>query len=396
MINNYTLYNPAKMFFGKGVEEKVGEVVKSYGATKVLLHYDGSEFVKPHVEKAKQRLLAAGLAVYELGGVVANPKLSLMKEGCRMVKENDIDFILAVGGGSTMDSAKYIACGTYYDGELWDHPKFKPITSKVIKHGCIVTMTGTGSETSAGAVWRDDTCTPEKKTFVMASELKFDFAMVNPEVNYTLPAFQTAAGAFDIMSHQMEQYFCAPEDTTYYHESFEAIINEVMRSVRVALKDPTNYSARANLARMAYAGDTVTPGIMGGACVHNLEKPITGIYHRTHGEVLAVFFPYWIKYCYEHDMKKELFIRLCVKCFNAKANYANPDEIIEEGVNNLKYFIKEIGLSTTLKEIGVTDDSKFDECAQYGVDGGTDGYIGRGIKLYKQDIINIYNMALKG
>ena len=152
MINNYTLYNPAKMFFGKGVEEKVGEVVKSYGATKVLLHYDGSEFVKPHVEKAKQRLLAAGLAVYELGGVVANPKLSLMKEGCRMVKENDIDFILAVGGGSTMDSAKYIACGTYYDGELWDHPKFKPITTKVIKHGCIVTMTGTGSETSAGAV----------------------------------------------------------------------------------------------------------------------------------------------------------------------------------------------------------------------------------------------------
>lgn len=141
----------------------------------------------------------AGLTVFELGGVVPNPKVSLMKEGCKLVRENNIDFLLAVGGGSTMDSAKYIACGAYYEGDLWDHPKFAPINTPVLKHAVIVTMPGTGSEVGTAAVWRDDTVTPERKTCVFANEMRFDFVYINPELTFTLPPFQTAAGCFDII-----------------------------------------------------------------------------------------------------------------------------------------------------------------------------------------------------
>lgn len=393
MLNDYVQYNPSKIFFGKNVEDNIGKEVRKDGGTRVLIHYDAGDFIKPLIKKVRKNLEDEGLTVFELGGVVPNPKISLMKQGCQLVRDNNIDFVLAVGGGSTMDSAKYIACGTYYNGDIWNHPKFAPITTKVLKHAVIVTMPGTGSDVSTAAVWRDDTTAPEKKTCVFAEEMRFDFVMLDPVLTYTLPKFQTAAGCFDIISHSMEDYFCAPTDVEFYLAAYEGVINEVKKNVKICLTDPTNYTARANICRVAYVPleDVIISGSKHGYCVHNLEKPMTATYHRTHGEMLAIMFPAWFKYCYKKNIP--LFTRICVNCFNARMDYEHPENTIMEGITNMEHFIQDIGLPTRLSQIGI-DDSKFEYCADYAVAGGTDGYIGMGIKCFKDDILNIYKLAL--
>ena len=393
MIQDYIQYNPNKIIFGKGVEEKVADEILNNGGSKVLIHYDAGDFIIPLIKRIRELLEEKNIEVFELGGVVPNPKLSLMKKGCEIVRENNIDFILAVGGGSTMDSSKYIACGAYYDKELWDHPKFQKIETPIIKHGVIVTMPGTGSEVSTAAVWRDDTTNPERKTCVFANEMRFDFVLINPELTYTLPAFQTAAGCFDIISHSMEDYFCAPDDAEFYLSAYEGVIKDVMKNVKIAIKEPNNYVARANISRCSYIPleDIILSGSSHGYCVHNLEKPMTATYHRTHGEMLAILFPAWFKVMYEKNIP--LFTRLSVNCFGAKMDYANPINTIQEGINNLEHFIKDIGLPTRLSEIGI-DDKDFEDCANYAIEGGTDGYIGMGIKCYKEDILKIYHTAL--
>lgn len=393
MIRDYIQYNPSKIIFGREAEKNTAAEIKQLGGTRVLIHHDAGEFINPLIQRLHKQLEKEGLTVFELGGVVPNPLVSLMRKGCKMVRDNNIDFVLAVGGGSTMDSAKYIACGAYYDGELWDHPKFQPITTPVLKKGVIVTMPGTGSDVSTAAVWRDDSYSPERKTCVFADEMRFDFAIINPEITFTLPAFQTAAGCFDIIQHSMEDYFCAPGDSEFYLSAYEGVINDVMKNVKIALKEPTNYCARANIARVAYVPleDVIISGSTHGYCVHNLEKPMTGTYHRTHGEMLAIMTPAWMKYCYKMNMP--LFLRLCIKCFGAKMDFEHPEHAIFEGIENLENFLLSIGLPTRLSQIGITD-KDFEYCANLAVSGTPDGFIGVGIKLYKQDIIEVYKLAL--
>lgn len=392
MLNDYVQCNPEKIIFGRGCEKDVGKEVKAVGASRVLVHYDAGDFIRPLVARIRGYLEEEGLEVFGLGGVVPNPKVSLMREGCRLVREKGIDFVLAVGGGSTMDSSKYIACGAYYPGELWDHPKFAPITSRVLKHGVVVTMPGTGSDVSTAAVWRDDTCDPERKTCVFANEMRFDLAFIDPELTYTLPAFQTAAGCFDIISHAMEDYFCAPDGVEFYLSAYEGVINEVMRNLSVALRVPDDYAARANICRVAYVPleDVIISGQVHGYCVHNLEKPMTGAFHRTHGEMLAILFPAWMRYCHRRNMP--LFTRLCVRCFGAKMNYEDPENTVDEGIRNLEHFIEDVGLSTRLSQVGIGEEA-FGRCADIAIETAGVGYIGSAIRLDKEDIVNIYRLA---
>lgn len=393
MINNYVQHNPNRIIFGKDSEKQVANEIIALGCTKVLLHFDDGDFILPLVNHISEMLEMVDIKCYRLGGVKPNPKVSLMKEGCKIVKDNNIDFILAIGGGSTMDSAKYIACGTYYDGDIWYHEKFKPISTTVIKHGVVVTMPGTGSEVSTAAVWRDDTIEPNKKTCVFAKEMRFDFAIINPTFTFTLPNFQTAAGCFDIISHSIEDYFCAPESSEFYLATYEAIINDVIKNVRIVLKQPYNYTARANISRVAYVplNDVISCGAQRGYSFHNIEKPMTGLYHRTHGEMLAIIVPAWMKYNFKKNIP--LFTRLAVNCFNAKMDYENHESTIQEGINNLENFLTEIGLPTRLKQIGI-DDSNFDVCANMAIDTAKNDYVGLGIKLTKQEIISTYKLAL--
>ena len=392
MLVDFVHQTTEKIIFGKGAEDNVAAEVKAYGGTKVLIHYDAGDFILPLIARIRENLEAAGLEVFELGGVVPNPKLSLMKEGCELVREHGIDFVLAVGGGSTMDSTKYIACGAHYEGDIWNHPGFVPIKTPVLPHGVVVTMPGTGSDVSTAAVWRDDTCDPERKTCVFAREMRFDFAIINPELTYTLPPFQTAAGCFDIMSHSMEDYFCVPEGVEFALGAYEAVINQVMISAKAALADPCDYTARANICRVAYVplDDSLSSGIDRGYCVHNLEKPMTGTFHRTHGEMLAVLFPAWMRYC--KHMNMPLFTRLAVRCFGAKMDYANPGATIDEGIRNLEHFIEDVGLPTRLSQIGITEEC-FGAMADLAIEQSVNDYIGKGIKLYRDDIVKVYELA---
>lgn len=392
MLGDYVQYNPEKIVFGRNCEDRVAQEIAALGCSRVLIHYDLGDFIHPLVEKVVRLLEAAGMTVFKLGGVEPNPKVSLMKRGCEIVRENDIDFVLAVGGGSTMDSAKYIACGAYYDGDIWNHPKFAPITTRVLRHGVVVTMPGTGSDVSTAAVWRDDTGESERKTCVFAREMRFDFAFIDPALTFTLPPFQTAAGCFDIISHSMEDYFCAPGDVEFYLSAYEGVINEVKKSLPIALAEPDNYAARANICRVAYVPleDVITCGVTRGYCVHNLEKPMTGTFHRTHGEMLAILFPAWIKYCYRRNLP--LFTRLSVNCFGARMDYEHPERTVFEGVANMESFIKSIGLPTRLSEVGITSDG-FELCADLAIETSDEDYIGSAIRLYRQDIVNVYRLA---
>ena len=393
MLQNYVQYNPQKIIFGKGTETEVGKEVAQYGKT-CLVHYDGGDYIMPLIERIRKSLEDAGVTVYELGGVEPNPKLSLAHKGMDMVREHDIDFVLAVGGGSTMDSAKFIAVGAYYDGDLWNHPRFAPIHTKIVPHGVVVTLPGTGSEVSTAAVLRNDEVDPEQKGCFFANEFRFDFAIINPELTYTLPPKQTAAGAFDIIAHAMEDFFADTQDVHYMPATCEAVINEVMKNVRIALKDPTNYAARANLSRVAYVPleDIETSGVPYFFCAHNIEKPVTGTYHQTHGLMLAIIMPAWMKYAYKRNIPQ--FTRLCVNCFGAKMDYMNPERTILEGIRNLENFIEEIGLPTRLSQIGI-DDSQFEFMADLAVNGDHEnGFVGMAIKMYYQDIINVYRIAL--
>ncbi len=392
MLNDYVQYNPGKIVFGRDCEDHVAEEIAALGCSRVLVHYDLGDFITPLVDKIVLQLEGAGMTVFKLGGVEPNPKLSLMRRGCEMARDNDVDFVLAVGGGSTMDSSKYIACGTYYDGDIWDHPTYAPIETPVLRHGVVVTMPGTGSEVSTAAVWRDDTSEPERKTCVFAKEMRFDFAFVDPILTYTLPPFQTAAGCFDIMAHSMEDYFCAPDDVEFYLAAYEGVINEVKRSLPVALERPDDYAARANICRVAYVPleDVITCGVTRGYCVHNLEKPMTGTFHRTHGEMLAILFPAWMRYC--HDRNLPLFTRLSVNCFGAQMDYAHPERTVMEGIANLERFIRSVGLPTRLSEVGITSES-FEYCADLAIESSGEDYIGSAIRLYRQDIIEVYRLA---
>lgn len=392
MLSDYVQYSPGKIVFGRNCEDRVAQEIAALGCSRVLVHYDLGDFIKPLIEKIVRQLTDAGMAVFELGGVEPNPKVSLMRRGCDLVRENDVDFVLAVGGGSTMDSSKYIACGAYYDGDLWDHPKFAPIESRVLRHGVVVTMPGTGSEVSTAAVWRDDTSEPERKTCVFAREMRFDFAFIDPVLTFTLPPFQTAAGCFDIISHSMEDYFCAPDDVEFYLAAYEGVINEVKRSLPVVLERPDDYAARANICRVAYVPleDVITCGVNRGYCVHNLEKPMTGTFHRTHGEMLAILFPAWMRYCYERNLP--LFTRLCVNCFGARMDYAHPERTVLEGIANLEAFIRSVGLPTRLSEVGITSES-FEYCANLAIEMSDEDYIGSAIRLYHDDIVSVYRLA---
>ena len=391
-LQNYVHGEHTKVFFGKGVENEVGKEVAKHSKN-VLLHYDGADFIKPLVERVRKSLQDANVEIFELGGVQANPCLSLCIKGMEMVREHNIGFILSVGGGSTMDSGKMISLGSYYEGDLVAYQNFSHVDTPVVPNGGIITLPGTGAETSSAAVFRDDTKPEGRKYCFFCPQFMPTFAFINPELTYTLPARQTACGAFDMINHCMEDYFTSTEDADLLLGFAETTVNTIMKNVRIALQDPTNYAARANLCQSAYMPmGCMTLGTVSNWCMHNIEKPVTAMYHQTHGEVLAIIAPSWMEYTYKSNLP--LYTRFCVNCLGAKMDYENPENTVKEGIQNLRNFIKEIGLRTRLSELGVTED-KFEELADTAVFGDREnGFVGMVTKMYFNDIINIYKMAL--
>lgn len=396
MLNNFNYKVKTELIFGKDADAQVGEAVARYGK-KCMIHYDGGAYIEPLICKVKESLQAAGVEVIELSGVLPNPRFSLIRKGMEICKAEDVDFVLAVGGGSVMDSSKMIAVGTYLEGDVWNELGNGEMTHRILPHGVITTLAGTGSEFSAAAmILNDELESPVKKGF-FHPELCFDFAIANPELLYTLPPRQTAAGSMDIISHSMENYFSSTQNAYLLDGVLETVIRTVMKEAKVTLAEPDNFDARANLllsSYMAMSGLHI-PATIGDWVVHNIEKPLTNLYGGTHGVNLGILTLAWLKYSHGRDIPK--FEQWAVNCMGAKRDIYDPEKTIADGINIFENWLKQMGLPTHLSEIGIGSE-KFEEAAELAlfVAGfkGREGYIGRVTKLTFDQILDVYQLAL--
>ncbi|MFA5014034.1 MAG: iron-containing alcohol dehydrogenase [Actinomycetota bacterium] len=386
-MNNFTFRMPTKIIFGKDTESQVGTEAARYG-NKVLLHY-GTGSIKKYglYDRVLESLKDAGLEIIELGGVQPNPRLNLVRKGIDLCRKEKIDFILAVGGGSVIDSAKAIAAGVPYTGDVWDFFAGKTVPEKMVPLGVILTIPASGSESSGSAViTREEGL--YKRGFV-SELLRPEFAILNPEITYTLPPYQTACGAADIMAHVMERYFTTVKDVELTDRLCEATLKTVIDNVPAVLKEPENYSARAEImwAGAIAHNDILGTGRIGDWGSHAVEMEISGIYDLAHGAGLAIIFPAWMKYVYKKDLKR--FARFAVQVWNEEPDFNDIEKTALAGIKRLKDFFKEIGLPTTLKEADIPYDRLEEmagKCAERKI-------VGNFVELNEADILAILMLA---
>ena len=388
-MENFEFYSPTRIIFGRGTEEKVGELTKEYG-TKVLLHYGGGSIKKYGLyDKVIKSLQDAGIYFIELGGVQPNPRLELVKEGIKICRENDIDFILAVGGGSVIDSAKAISLGVPYEGDVWDFFMGKALPEKNLPVGVVLTIPAAGSESSNSVV-----ITKEEGLLKRSCNNDINrpvFAIMNPELTFTLPPYQTASGVVDMMAHIMERYFTHQTDVDLTDGLCESMLKTIMKNALIVMEEPDNYDARAELmwaGTLAHNG-LVGTGRIGDWASHAIEHELSAMYDVAHGAGLAVVFPAWMKYVYKHNVNR--FAQFAVNVFNLDYDFANPERTALEGIRRLMDFFRRIGMPTNLEELGVPD-HRLEEMASK-CKRPNNGRLGYFVPLTEKDILEILKLC---
>ena len=358
MQGNFVYYNPTKLYFGNEAHKHLQEALKDYGK-KVLLIYGGGSIKRNGIyDDVTEALKAAGKEVVELSGVMPNPTYAKLEEGRKVARENDVDFILAVGGGSTIDYSKGVAATAWYDGDAWRHfylEQNEPAADqKVIPIGAVLTMAGTGSEMNGGSVI---TNTEQKLKIgkVFGSRLMPKFAVLNPEYTFSLPKEQMVAGIFDIMSHILEQYFSGDDDSTSDYMA-EGLMRSLIESSRVAVKDPRDYEARSNIMWTAtWALNTlIGKGKTQDWMVHMIGQAIGAYTNATHGMTLAAVSPAYYRYIMADGLHK--FVRFAREVWGISTEGKDDETIASEGIDALEAWIKEIGAASNSSEVGVTED----------------------------------------
>jgi len=388
-MENFVYYNPTKVIFGRDTENTVGEEMKKYGS-KVLVHHYGEEFVKEFglLDGVFSSLKNNGMEVYELNGVKPNPRLSLVREGIEMVREKGIDCILAIGGGSVIDSAKAIAIGTPYDRDVWDFFSGKADVKKTLPVGVILTIPAAGSESSGSAVITNEDGW-YKRSIDGVDIIRPKFAIMNPEITFTLPPYQTASGGCDIMTHVMERYFSVTHYVDLTDKLCEGVLKTVIKNLPVVLKKPDNYNARAEIM---WAGSIAHNDLLGTGRVpawecHKIEHELGGMYDVAHGAGLTAIMPSWMRYVYKARLN--MFIKFAMRVWGVEYNFDEPDRTAVEGINRLEKFFRDVGMPVTLRELGITD-NRFEELASKCVENGPVGWFR---PVDKHDIIKILEMA---
>ena len=386
-MENFRFSMPTEIIFGKGAEKETGKETRKLGA-RVLLHY-GSQRIKTSglFDVVVKSLKAAGVEYVELGGVKPNPRLSLVQEGIRLCREHKLTGILAVGGGSVIDSAKAIGVGAPYSGDVWDFyiPKAAPVETLPV--GVVLTIPAAGSEASKSSV-----VTKEEGNLKYALNIdliKPRFAIMNPELTYTLPPDQTAAGAADIMSHIIERYFTNSAHVDLTDRLCEATLKTIIHNVPIALAEPNNYSARAEImwAGTVAHNDLLSTGRVGDWATHGIEHELSALYDVTHGAGLAVVFPAWMSFTLSHDLKR--FVQFAVRVWGVEEDFAEPERTAREGIARLKAFWKSIGLPGTLGELGIPND-RITEMASRAVERGA---LGNFVAIKKREAEAILKLA---
>ena len=351
---NFDYRNTTRVVFGKDTIGKVGQLIKEYNGTKVLLHFGGGSIKSNNIyDTVKKSLAGAGLEVFELGGVKPNPRLALVREGIKICREKKVDFILAVGGGSVIDSAKAISIGVPYEGDVWDFYMDKAAPKKNLPVATILTIAAAGSETSWSSVITNDE--GKLKRPYDCNEIYPVFSILDPETQFTLPAYQTGAGITDMFIHTFERYFTRVQNVDLTDRLCEAIMASIVNNAPKVMADPKNYDARAEImwAGSLAHNNLVGTGRVGDFASHMIEHELSGFNDVTHGAGLAILAPNWMKYVYKHDPQR--FVQFAVRIFNIEENFHNPEETILRGIEALRNFFNSLGMPSTLGEIGITE-----------------------------------------
>lgn len=391
-MNNFIYHTPTKVYFGKDEEFKVGKIIKEYGGTKVLIHYGGGSAVKSGLlDRVKECLSDVGLEYVELGGVKPNPELPLVRKGIELCIKENVDFVLAVGGGSVIDSAKDIANGAANpDIDVYEFTKKTAAPQKTLPKGVILTLAAAGSEMSASCVITNPE-TGEKRGYNSVCN-RMDFAIENPELTYTVNKYQTACGAVDIAMHTMERYFCPGTDTYLTDSIAESVIKSVLKAGVDAIDNPYDYSARANMmwASSLAHNDLTHCGRDFSLPVHQFEHEVSGMYTEiTHGAGLAALWASWARYVYKANIPR--FLQFAHNVWNIDIDFENQEKTVIKAIKMQEDYYKSIGMPTSLKELGIKpeDLEPLAYKCSFGKTRVLDGYM----KLGYDDMLNIYKMA---
>ena len=388
-MNNFNFYSPTFFVFGKQRENEIGKYVNRFGGTRVLIHYGGGSIIKSGLlDKIKASLTASNIYFTELGGVVPNPRSGLVYKGIEICKKNNIDFILAVGGGSAIDSAKAIALGALYQGDFWDFFEGKQRIDKALAIATVLTISAAGSEGSSGSVITHEN--GMLKRACGADCMRPVFSVLNPELTQTLPDYQIACGITDMMAHVMERYFTNTQHVEITDRLSEAILLAVINEAPKALKT-RDYDSLANLmwAGMVAHNDTCGVGRDSDWSSHQLEHELSGLYDVAHGAGLAVMFPAWMKYVMNHDVMR--FAQFAVRVWGCEMDFQNPENTALQGILRYEQFVTSIGMPIRFSQLGAKADDIPMLVKTLGIGNGT---LGSFVKLTEADVKKIYELAV--
>ncbi|HZJ83188.1 MAG TPA: iron-containing alcohol dehydrogenase [Clostridia bacterium] len=391
-MNNFTFYSPTYFVFGKDTENEAGHYVSRFGGTKVLIHYGGGSVKRTGLlDRVVKSLEDANISYVELGGVMPNPRSGLVYEGIELCRNEGVDFVLAVGGGSTIDSAKAIAAGVKYDGDFWDfYEKGLPI-EEALPVATILTLAAAGSEGSP-----DTVITKEEgmlKRGATGEAIRPIFSILNPELTFTLPPEQTANGIADIMAHVFERYFTNTKDVEVTDRLCEAILLTMVKESPKLIENPQDYEARANImwAGMVAHNNLCGVGREQDWSSHGIEHELSALYDVAHGAGLAVIFPAWMKYVMNHDINR--FAQIATRVWGCDMDFANPEVTALEGIKRLEAFWKSLGLPLNFDELGAKEEDIPFMVKNMGLEEGQ--HRGSFVPLYNEDIEKIYRLALE-
>ena len=392
-MRDFIYYAPTEVVFGKESEEQVAGLVKKYGGHKVLVHYGGRSAKKSGLlDKICALLEQGGVDYILLGGVVPNPRLSLVQEGIALCRKEKVDFLLAVGGGSVIDSCKAIACGVPFDGNVWDVYMGKAEPASYLPVACVLTIPAAGSEMSDSSVITNED--GDVKVGYSNAMSRPKFAIMNPVRTFTLPPYQTAAGVTDMMMHTMERYFSPEDDMDLTDAIAEALLRSMKENVFKVLADPEDYRARAQImwgGSIAH-NDLTGCGMSGDWATHQLEHELSGMFDVTHGAGLAAIWPSWARYVYKDNVSR--FVRFAVNVMDVPNDFTDPEGTVLRGIEAMERFYHAIGMPINIHELigrDITDD-EIREMVRKCSRGGT--LLQGGFKvLHPEDMEAIYRMA---
>ena len=391
-MENFIFHSPTCFVFGKDTENQAGEYVKKFGGKKVLVHYGGSSAKKSGLlDRVEASLQKEGIPYVTLGGVQPNPRSGLVYEGIDLCRKENVDFILAVGGGSVIDSSKAIAAGTIYDGDFWDF-----YTGKVIEEalpvGTILTIAAAGSEGSP-----DSVITKEVGMFKRGASgpaIRPKFSILNPQLTQTLPPYQTAAGVTDIMAHFYERYLTNSKEVEVTDRLIEGLLLTMRHEGPRVIADPNNYEARANImwAGMVAHNHICGVGRSQDWNSHNIEHELSALYDCAHGAGLAVTMPAVFKYVMNHDIMR--FARVAVRVWGCQMDFDHPEVTALEGINAFQNFLISLGMPKNFEELGAKEEDipKLVEVLCRG--DGRYGTITGFVTLNEEDCTNIYKLMV--